>query len=70
MIAATIGSAGLESMKGFSVWPGVSEFTVSAPTPQVVQADGEILGRFDRVRASLTPDALAVAVPRRPEPHP
>jgi diacylglycerol kinase family enzyme len=63
MIASTVGSAGLESVRGFQVWHRIDRFDVEAAIPAVAQADGEILGRFVRVAARLVPAGLSVAIP-------
>lgn len=63
MIRATVGSSGLESLRGFDVWFDVEEFTVSSAGPTTMQADGEILGDATRVTARFVPDALRIAVP-------
>jgi diacylglycerol kinase family enzyme len=63
MIRATIGKRGLETLRGFEVWPDVTEFTVSSGGPTTIQADGEVLGSVTTVTARFLPHALSVAVP-------
>lgn len=54
---------GLEAVRGFQVWPRVKQLEVEADPPVLVQADGELLGRAERLVVSHQPEALQVVVP-------
>lgn len=63
MIRAAGGKRGLGSVRGFDTWEGVTGFSVEAERPVPVQADGEVIGRFDRLTAALLPHVLLVRWP-------
>ena len=63
MLRATMGSGGLERVRGFRVWAGIESFETHADQPVLVQADGEILGRFGHVRVTHRPEAFTAIVP-------
>jgi diacylglycerol kinase family enzyme len=63
MLRATMGSRGLEQVRGFRVWAGIESFEARGDQPVLVQADGEILGRFGHVRVTHRPEAFSAIVP-------
>lgn len=65
MMRATIGKSGLESVKGFDLWPGVESFSVGSAHPTTMQADGEIIPGIQRIDVRHRADVLVFAAPRR-----
>ncbi|MDH5293657.1 MAG: diacylglycerol kinase family protein, partial [Acidimicrobiia bacterium] len=65
LLRATLGSGGLDSAKGFTVWTGVEQFEVAADSPSPMQADGELLGSMSAIVARFRPQALRIAIPAR-----
>jgi diacylglycerol kinase family enzyme len=63
MIRATVGRSGLESLKGFEVWPDIDTFKVTSGAATTMQADGEILGEVTAVTARYVPAAIRIAIP-------
>jgi diacylglycerol kinase family enzyme len=63
MLRASAGRLGLDRVNGFEAWRRVDGFGVTSARPFVVQADGEILGNFDRISARIAETAVSVIVP-------
>lgn len=57
-----VGSS-LDGVTGLQVWDRVGEFTLTAPVPFRMEADGELIGPFSATTVSFRPEALWVAGP-------
>lgn len=55
--------ASLDGVEGLRVWNRVEEFTLAAPVPFRMQADGELIGPFSATTVRFRPQALWVAGP-------
>lgn len=64
ILLRAVQGANLEKIRGIQVWRSVKKLWISADPDEVVQADGELLGRTGDYAVTFVENGLLVVVPR------